>query len=78
MKRKSKSLLKTLEVIGLKLSELRMDMGYATIKDFAKDHNLPLIQYWRIERGKSNLTINTLMNVLTIHQISVREFFCKK
>ena len=78
MKRKSKTLGKTLEHIGKKLSELRMNMGYETIKDFAKAHKLPLIQYWRIEKGKSNLTINTLMNVLTIHQLSVRDFFCRK
>ena len=78
MKRKSKTLFKTLENIGQKLSELRMDMGYGTIKEFAKDHKLPLIQYWRIEKGKSNLTINTLMNVLNIHQITVKDFFCRK
>jgi hypothetical protein len=78
MKRKSKSLLKTLENIGEKLSELRLQKGYDTIKDFAEDHQLPLIQYWRMEKGKSNLTINTLMTVLTIHQLTIQDFFCKK
>jgi hypothetical protein len=76
MKRESKSLVKTLATIGQKLRELRIDLGYATIKDFANDHKLPLIQYWRIEKGKSNITIKTLMNVLSIHRVSVNDFFC--
>jgi hypothetical protein len=77
MKRKSKALPKTLENIGGKLSELRLQMGYDTIKNFAEDHQLPLIQYWRIEKGKSNLTINTLMTLLSIHQVTLQDFFCK-
>lgn len=78
MKQKSKSLFKTLEKIGQRLSDLRKDLGYTTVKDFAKDNKLPAIQYWKIEKGKSNLTMKTLTNLLTIHRISIEDFFCAK
>jgi hypothetical protein len=61
--------------IGCALSKLRTDKGYSTIKAFACKYELPAIQYWRIENGKTNLTLKTLIGVLAIHQISVEEFF---
>jgi transcriptional regulator with XRE-family HTH domain len=62
--------------IGQRLAELRVKKGYATIKDFAAKYGLPEIQYWRMERGKANLTLKSLVRVLVIHNISVQEFFC--
>ncbi|HYG19465.1 MAG TPA: helix-turn-helix transcriptional regulator [Ohtaekwangia sp.] len=76
MKKKSKSLYSTLEDIGVWLSELRTAKGYDTIKEFAIDHDLPLIHYWRIEKGKANLTIKTLLGLLSIHKVSLEDFFC--
>ena len=76
MKRKTKSFDALLEDVGYGLGELRKKKGYDTIKDFAEDHKLPLIQYWRIERGKSNLTLKTLTRLLSIHKISLEDFFC--
>jgi hypothetical protein len=73
---RSKSLRLILERIGGALGELRMQKGYASIKDFAFDHNLPMIQYWRIEKGKANLTLKSLAKLLAIHQLSIERFFC--
>jgi transcriptional regulator with XRE-family HTH domain len=75
---KTRSLKFILEQIGLKLRELREQKGYDSIKEFALDHNLPMIQYWRIEKGKANLTLKSLIKLLTIHSVSVEDFFCSK
>ncbi|HYC83802.1 MAG TPA: helix-turn-helix transcriptional regulator [Chryseosolibacter sp.] len=75
---KTRSLKSILEQIGLKLRDLRERKGYDSIKEFALDHDLPMIQYWRIEKGKANLTLKSLMKLLSIHSISVEEFFCNR
>jgi hypothetical protein len=61
--------------IGCGLTRLREGKGYDTIKQFAADHQLPFIQYWRIEKGKANITLKTLLVLLTIHGISLDDFF---
>lgn len=58
------------------LSSLRQMKGYTTVKEFANRYKLPEIQYWRIERGKANLTLKSLERILDIHKISVQDFFC--
>ena len=72
---KTTSLESILQRIGCGLSNLRQRKGYASIKEFAVDHDLPLIQYWRIEKGRANITVKTLMRLLAIHHISVDDFF---
>jgi transcriptional regulator with XRE-family HTH domain len=74
---KTRSLKVILEEIGTKLRSLREKQGYDSIKEFANDNNLPMIQYWRIEKGKANLTLKSLMKLLTIHSVSIEEFFCQ-
>jgi transcriptional regulator with XRE-family HTH domain len=61
--------------VGTKLTELREKKGYATIKEFVTRYDLPEIQYWRIEKGKANITVKSLVKILSIHKISPREFF---
>ena len=73
---KTKSLHLVLKRIGEGLSMLRIRKGYQNITDFANDYNLPLIQYWRIEKGKANITIKSLMKLLAIHQLGPEDFFC--
>ena len=73
---KTKSLNTILNRIGSGLGTLREKKGYDNIKDFAIDHDLPMIQYWRIERGKANITIKTLLKLLAIHQVTIEDFFC--
>ncbi|RAW00908.1 helix-turn-helix domain-containing protein [Pseudochryseolinea flava] len=71
-----KILAATLEEIGEELSHLRMKKGYDTVLNFALEHKLPPNQYWKIENGKANITIKTLLKLLSIHRVSLEEFFC--
>lgn len=65
-----------LKQIGDSLSELRMKKGYSSLKEFADDHDLPLIQYWRIEKGKANVTLKSLTKIVAIHSLTLNDFFC--
>jgi transcriptional regulator with XRE-family HTH domain len=65
----------TLKKVGLKLTSLRLKMGYTSHEDFAYDHDIPRVQYWRIEKGKTNLTMKSLMRLLSIHKMTMEEFF---
>jgi transcriptional regulator with XRE-family HTH domain len=65
-----------LRQIGVRLAELRVKKGYSTIKEFVQKYDLPEIQYWRMEKGKSNLTLKSLMRILSIHNLSLQDFFC--
>ena len=72
---KEEALSNTLTRIGAKLTHLRKKKGYSSHEDFAYDFELPRVQYWRIEKGKANITIKSLCKLLTIHDLSVEEFF---
>lgn len=72
----TKALKTVLSNIGVRLAELRIKKGYSTIKDFAQRYDLPEIQYWRIEKGKANVTLKSLVKILKIHGLSLQEFFC--
>lgn len=74
--RKGKSLDNVMEKIGLALAQLRLEKGYGSIKEFTEKHDLPMIQYWRIEKGKANVTLRSLHKLLSIHRISLQQFFC--
>ena len=63
------------ERVGLKLMDLRKKKGYTSHEDFAFDHDIPRVQYWRIEKGKTNLTLKSLIRLLSIHKMTVEEFF---
>ena len=64
-----------LEEIGERLRELRKDKGYSSAESFAYDHDLPRVHYWRMEKGKVNITLKSLLRILSIHGITVEEFF---
>jgi len=64
-----------LKEIGDRLKYLRIKKGYGSYETFAIDNNLSRMQYWRIEKGITNLTFRSLINLLTIHEISIEEFF---
>jgi transcriptional regulator with XRE-family HTH domain len=66
---------KQLVKIGEKLAELRKKKGYTSHETFAYDYELSRVQYWRIEKGKSNLTLRSLYNLLEIHGIDLKDFF---
>jgi transcriptional regulator with XRE-family HTH domain len=72
----TKSFDKVLWEIGMKLAELREKNGYKTIKEFADTHDLPRIHYWRMEKGKTNITLKSLSKILAIHGLALEDFFC--
>lgn len=61
--------------IGNKLRQLRIEKGYTSYETFAFDYDIPRMQYWRMEKGKTNVTIKSLKKVLDIHGISFKDFF---
>jgi transcriptional regulator with XRE-family HTH domain len=65
-----------LGLVGVHLAELRLKKGFTTIREFAQKYDLPEIQYWRMERGRANITLKSLVKILNIHNLTVKEFFC--
>jgi transcriptional regulator with XRE-family HTH domain len=63
--------------IGTRLVAIRRKKGFSTSKEFATKFNLPAIQYWKMENGKANITLKSLLRILAIHKMSVEEFFCE-
>jgi len=74
--RRDKAFRNLLANVGNHLANLRVKKGYPTIKAFANKYDLPEIQYWRIEKGKANITLRSLTRILHIHNITLRDFFC--
>ncbi len=60
--------------IAKHLRKLRIDAGYTSHEFFAWEHNIPRVQYWRMEKG-TNFTIKTLLRILDAHKITLKEFF---
>jgi len=73
-----KAIQKTLEEIGQKLKHLRRKKGYKSSESFAYDNELPRVHYWRIEKGRVNLTIRSLVKILSIHKMTVNDFFSEQ
>ena len=68
---------KLLGEIGGRLAQLREQNGYDTLKEFVQKHDLPEVQYWRMEKGKANITLKSLVRILSIHRVSLQDFFCR-
>ncbi|HXU27304.1 MAG TPA: helix-turn-helix transcriptional regulator [Bacteroidia bacterium] len=66
---------KELKKIGERLQKLRIQNGYGSYEDFAIKNGLSRMQYWRIEKGKTNVTFRSLIVILKIHKISLAKFF---
>ena len=62
------------QAIANKIRQLRIDAGYTSHENFAWDHELSRVQYWRIETG-ANITMKTLLKILDIHGLPLSEFF---
>jgi len=60
--------------ISKKIKDLRIQKGYTSYENFALDNNIDRKQYWRVEDG-TNITLKTLIKILEIHKISLRDFF---
>nr|WP_299387603.1 helix-turn-helix transcriptional regulator [Allomuricauda sp.] len=62
------------KAIAHRVKELRIKHGYTSYETFAIENGLPRKNYWRIEKGE-NFTINTLIRILKIHDVSLEDFF---
>ncbi len=62
------------QAIANKIRQLRIDAGYTSHENFAWDHELSRVQYWRIETG-ANITMKTLLKIIDIHGLTLSEFF---
>lgn len=60
--------------IGLGIKSLRVNRGYSSAEIFAYEHDLNRVSYWRMEKG-SNITLKSLIRILDIHKVSLKEFF---
>ena len=63
-----------LRAVGEKIKRLRVERGYSSYENFAFDHGLPRVGYGRHEKG-ANLTMASLLRILDIHGVTLREFF---
>jgi len=60
--------------IANRIKQLRIEKGYGSHEFFAWEHNIPRVQYWRMEKG-TNFTIKTFLRILDAHGITLKEFF---
>lgn len=60
--------------ISKKIQELRKKAGYTNYEDFALDHEIGRMQYWRMEKGTS-FTMMSLLKILDAHKMTLEEFF---
>ena len=60
--------------VGVALKQLRKNAGYKSYEQFAFEHKISRIQYWKMENG-NNFTLKSLLFILNIHQIEVITFF---
>ena len=66
----------TYEKIGARLKALRLKKGFTSADKFAFTHEIDRSQYGKYERGR-DMQISTLLRILSIHNLSMEEFFGK-
>lgn len=65
---------KHLAQLGERLKQLRKAKGFSNYEQFAYTYEIGRAQYGRYENG-ANISFTTLMKLLTIHEITLKEFF---
>ncbi len=66
---------KELKKIGKRLKKLRIKKGFGSYESFAIEYNFSRMQYWRMEQGKTNITLRSLLSVLNVHKVTIEDFF---
>ena len=61
--------------IGERLKQLRKDNGSGSYEKFAFDNGFSRATIYRIESGKFDFRIETLIRILAVHNISIIDFF---
>lgn len=66
---------KTKEMIGSRIKELRLSNTALSQEDFCKDLGMNRSFFSRIESGKQNITLETLLEICAKLGVSLSEFF---
>lgn len=78
MAKKKKTSEKKLDVrikeVAKTLEALRIEKGFTSYENFAIEHGISRMQYWRMEKG-TNFTFESLLKILDAHEMSLSEFF---
>lgn len=74
MQKQNQNIDKRIVLIGNRIKDLRKSKGYTSAEIFAYDNNLSRVSYWRMEHGY-NITMQSLLKILDIHNITLVEFF---
>ena len=70
----SKKLDPRILAIAQKLEKIRVEKGYTPYENFAIEHGISRMQYWRMEKG-TNFTFASFLKILDAHGMSLSEFF---
>ena len=62
--------------IADKLKQMRVDKGFTSYEQFAWEHGIGRMHYWKMEKG-TNFTMKSLLKILHAHKISLSEFFAE-
>jgi len=65
----------SLHKITGKIRKLRQDAGYKSHEDFALEVPMNRSSYNKLEGGAPNMTIKTLLRILSVHNVTLKEFF---
>lgn len=60
--------------VAKKLEQMRIEKGYTSYENFAIEHGISRMQYWRMEKG-TNFTFGSFLKILDAHGMSLEEFF---
>ena len=60
--------------VAKKLEKLRIERGYTSYENFAIEHGISRMQYWRMEKG-TNFTFSSFLKILDAHKMNLAEFF---
>ncbi len=71
---KSKTLDPKIIQVAEKLEKIRIAPGYTSYENFAIEHGISRMQYWRMEKG-TNFTFESLLRILEAHKMSLSAFF---
>lgn len=64
-----------LKKISARIKQLRIEKGYTSYTQFADAHDFEQKQYWKIEEGKVDFRMTSLLRVLEGLDISAEMFF---
>jgi len=59
---------------GEGIKELRIKNGFTSYEQFAIEHDLSRMYYWKVEKGQ-NVTVGYLFKLLDIFKITPEDFF---